>query len=295
MASMAYAVFFLALGAYCLTHALLADGLVWLWLWLGVSFGLVGSAYLGLGPRMLGKRSDGRIAWWAVLFFLPYLLPTWLVWHILRFSSREDCCNEIAPRLWLGRRPLAHELRPGTDLIVDLTSEFTAPVRSADGRTYRCVPVLDGSVPMDAVFRQIAEEIAAWPGQVYIHCAMGHGRSATVAAAVLLLRGIAADPRESVALLRKARPGVGLGRVQRRMLDRFAAQARHGASVKQQTGVGSSFACASVGLLVDRASLPDRLAALEIPGIAGPHRSGRDAQSTNPAAEQRDEQLPHGP
>jgi protein-tyrosine phosphatase len=69
--------------------------------------------------------------------------------------------------------------------------------------------------------RTLSREIADWPGAVYIHCAVGHGRSATVAAAVLLARGLAANPREAVALLRRSRPLVRLTRVQRCVLERL--------------------------------------------------------------------------
>jgi hypothetical protein len=41
--------------------------------------------------------------------------------------------------------------------------------------------------------------------------------------------------------------------------------------IEQQAGVDGSFTCEGESLLVDRASLPDRLAALTMPPIAGAH------------------------
>jgi protein-tyrosine phosphatase len=218
---MKYAFVFGLLSVYVFAAAYLLGGWGWLLAWPAVSFLLVTAAYLGLGPRIFGKRSDGRHAWWAVALLLPFLLLTWVVWHLLRLVSREDACNEVAPRLWLGRRPLAAELPPGVDLVVDLTAEFTASAAVVTGRSYLCVPVLDTLAPSEQQLRDVIEHTAGWPGVVYIHCAQGHGRSALVAAALLLRRGLAVDAADAVALLRQARPRVGLQRSQRQLLHRF--------------------------------------------------------------------------
>ena len=57
---------------------------------------------------------------------LPYLALTWFAWHLRRLVSRQPCCHEVAPGLWLGRRPLAREVPAGVVLLVDLTAEFCA-------------------------------------------------------------------------------------------------------------------------------------------------------------------------
>jgi protein-tyrosine phosphatase len=219
---MKYAIVFFLLAAYLIALGALVGGLGWLLLWPGISFAILGSAYTGLGPGVLGKRPDGRVAWWAVLLLLPYLLLTWGVWHLQRRLSKEDCCNEVAPRLWLGRRPFPRELPAGVDLVVDLTAEFPAARGLTAGRAYRCLPTLDALVPGDADVEKMVAEVANWPGIVYVHCALGHGRSALLTAAVLLRRGLAANPREAEALLRQARPAVRLKPPQRRLLERLA-------------------------------------------------------------------------
>jgi protein-tyrosine phosphatase len=225
---MKYTIVFLILGAYLIALGAIAGGPGWLLLWPGVSFVLLAGAYAGLGPGVLGKRPDGRLAWWAVVLMLPYLLLTWVVWHVQRRLSKEDCCNEVAPRLWLGRRPFPRELPPGVDLVVDLTAEFPAPRGLTAGRSYRCLPTLDALVPHDPDVENLAAEVASWPGVVYVHCALGHGRSALLAAAVVLRRGLAATPREAEALLRQARPAVRLKPAQRRLLQRLTENAEDG-------------------------------------------------------------------
>jgi protein-tyrosine phosphatase len=226
---MKYAIAFGLLGVYLIALGCILEGAGWLLLWPGISFLVVAGAYSGLGPRVYGKRSDGRMAWWAVLVLLPYLLLSWTVWHIQRRVSKEPCCNEVAPGLWIGRRVYANELPREVSLIVDLTVEFSEPHRVRKGRSYICLPVLDAFVPSEHELRELAERVAAWTGTVYIHCASGHGRSAMVAAAVILMRGLAADAKQAERMVRQARPAVRLKPAQRRLLDRIrAAQAPGG-------------------------------------------------------------------
>src|SRR5207244_1868915 len=123
---MKYVIVFGLFAVYLAGLAVLFGGWCWPLLWPALSFGVVAAGYAGLGPRIFGKRPTGRLSWWAVLLLGPYLLLTWALWHLHRRVSREPCCHEVAPALWLGRRPLAHELPDGVVLVVDLTAEFPA-------------------------------------------------------------------------------------------------------------------------------------------------------------------------
>jgi hypothetical protein len=220
---MAHALTFFVLAAGLVVVAVSADHpAYWLLLWPAVSFALVGVAYGGVGPRVFGKRPDGTLAPWALVVLFPYLALTWLLWHLARLVSRESCSHEIVPGVWLGRRALSHELPAGIELIVDLTAEFPRPTGVNIGRAYYCLPTLDATAPGEAGFRELVQRLAAWPGPVYVHCAAGHGRSATVVAGLLLARGLAADARQAEAALRKVRPGVRLNRAQRALLERAA-------------------------------------------------------------------------
>jgi protein-tyrosine phosphatase len=219
VATTKYVLFFALLGVYLTALGVGLGRFGWLLLWPGGSYLVLAAAYAGLGPGVCGKRPDGRLAWWAVLPLFHYLLLTWAVWHLQRLLSREPACNEVVPGLWVGRRPLARELPPGTDLVVDLTAEFPEPRGVVVGRSYVCLPTLDALAPPLAPMRELVKKVAAWPGTALVHCAAGHGRSAAVVAAVLLARGLAASPKEAQQLVRKARPGVSLNRPQRRLLE----------------------------------------------------------------------------
>ncbi len=214
-----FSLFALYLGYLAVAHA----GWASLLGWPAVSFALVAAGYAGLGPGIFGKRTDGRLAWWAVVVLLPYLLLSWVVWYLLRLLSREPGCHEVAPGVWLGRRPLRRDLPPEVVLVVDLTAEFFVARGVRAGRDYLALPTLDRTAPDEARVRAVLERLADHPGPVYIHCAAGHGRSALLAAALLLARGLAADHRQAEARLRQVRPGVRLTPPQRRLLRRLSA------------------------------------------------------------------------
>lgn len=223
-----YALIFAGFGIYLATMAVLFGGFGWLLLWPALSCIIVAAAYAGLGAGAFGKRPNGTLIWWAALPSLPYLAATWLVWHLTRLARREDCCHEVAPGLWVGRRPFARELPDAATLVVDLTAEFVEPrtVRTRD--SYLCLPILDSHVPNEEAFLELVRKVARWQGGVYIHCASGHGRSATVAAAVLMVRGLAADAKAAENLMKRVRPGIRLSLGQRRLLGRVHERLRSG-------------------------------------------------------------------
>jgi protein-tyrosine phosphatase len=221
---MKYIIVFTLFALYLVALACCIGGWGWLLLWPALSSALVAAGYAGLGPMVFGKRDNGRLAWWAVLLLLPYLLVTWGLWHLQRLLSREPCCHEVAPGVWLGRRPLHRDLPAGVVLVVDLTAEFFVARGVRSGREYLVLPTLDASAPDEARFRALLLRLAEHPGPVYLHCAAGHGRSALLAAALLLARGLASDDRQAEERLRQVRPGVRLLPGQRRLLRRLFSQ-----------------------------------------------------------------------
>ena len=217
---MIYALLFSLFSAYLVLVAAAVGGFAWVLLWPALSFALFASAYAFHTPRLLGKRSDGRVAWWVWPTLGPVLGLLVSLWHLERWVRREAVCHEVAPGLWLGRWPLRGEIPPGVRLVVDLTAEFgKAP--GVAGHEYVCLPTLDGLSPGAVEVEAVLGKIEACGGPVYVHCALGHGRSALVAAAVLLRRGIVEDVRAAELHLRERRPGVRLKRGQRQLLARM--------------------------------------------------------------------------
>lgn len=213
------------LGAGLLGAAYVVSGPAWIVAWPAVSVAVVGFGYLGLGPGVFGKRDDGSIAVANAVLLLPYHVVAWLRLRFDALRRHEDAWNEVSPGVFLGRR-LTHvgELPPGTRAVVDLTAEFRATPGLRERCAYRTLPTLDTSAPDYAPFAEVARWAAAHEGPVYVHCAAGHGRSAALAGALLVLRGEAKSAAEAEAILKRARPLVSLHRAQRALVERIAEE-----------------------------------------------------------------------
>lgn len=190
-------------------------------LWPAVNL-LALAAIYGMGrPDWLGKTREGRMTPAVVLAMAPYFVFTWIVWHIFRAVTPESAADQVAENIWVGRRPLGPELPAGTALIVDLTAEFPVNTTVRSHHEVVCVPTLDAKAPADGLMPGLISRIQRTRGPIYIHCAAGHGRAATVAAAVIMDRGLARTAEEAEAYMRKARPGISLHRAQKALLARL--------------------------------------------------------------------------
>jgi len=188
---------------------------------------LVGLAYLRGWPGILGKRRGGQLMFSSYILFWPYHLLNWTTFAFFRWISREPPFHEVAPGLFVGARLLpadAARFRSlGIASALDLTAEFaeTRFVRAMPG--YLCIPLLDRSVPtmdeLDYGVSFLTQRLAVGP--VYVHCALGHGRSAVFAAAYLLKQGLAKTPQAAVAQLREKRAGIRPSQPQVAVLNQF--------------------------------------------------------------------------
>jgi len=195
-----------------------------------LAFAGVSLGYGMLGPRVFGKQGP-TLSWWAWLIYWPYLALNYLSLWLFRRASGEAPWHEIAPGLVLGCRLWQndeHMLPEDIEGVLDLTAEFSE-TRFLKVKKYRCIPVLDTTAPTLEELMQgvLFLEEAVKTGTVYIHCALGHGRSATFAAAYLLSTGQMKSVEEALARLQKIRPGVDLHLPQRRLLEAFQ-QSLHG-------------------------------------------------------------------
>lgn len=176
---------------------------------------LSGSYFLN-SPRIFCKTRDGGIPIAIRILLWPYFLPNGLVLKFHRFISKEDAFNEIRAGLFIGCRLSERDVKSlaakGIISVLDATAEFEELSSLRANRTYCCIPVLDHAPPRAEQLREgvdfIKDNLSRGP--VYVHCALGHGRSATFVAAYLLVSGIATSAADAIASMQSKRPAVNL-------------------------------------------------------------------------------------
>lgn len=200
--------------------------------------------------KLLGKNFEtGRVGRLNQLLLWPYHLGLKIKLWRRRRTSAEPLYNEILPGFFLGGWPATAALLPPVDpSVVDVTCELPKTHHSR----YICIPTWDTLGPspelIDRAVQWVLKEHAD-NRPVYIHCAHGHGRSATVLAATLIASGRADTAEEAVAIMRAARPRVRLNARQaaalRLWIDRYyrtapasTAQGPAGAQVYLSAPVG---------------------------------------------------------
>jgi predicted protein tyrosine phosphatase len=210
------------------------------WEWIGwcvlmlvyfaMSFTALAIAYAGAGPRLFMKSVTGRRSWVAWVVFAPYFL---LSHGLLILHSRvtsEPAYVQVLPNVFFGRRLFRHETAGVMwSSVLDLAAEFSA---STDWNHYHSLPVLDATAPTEAELQSAfawladATQTGSVTRSVYVHCALGHGRSACVVIGYLLTLGVVQSVDEGVERLRSLRSGVRLHPEQVRVLQTLEAQLR---------------------------------------------------------------------
>lgn len=192
-------------------------GLTWILVWPTFSLVIVAYGYVVVGPAVLGKQADGTLYWPHALLLMPYFSAAECAWYMVRVLGHEDPWHEVSRGLYLGRRAQHWELPARVGLVLDMTAEFVEPIEVRTGRVYVCVPALDASVPSVEALVSAIERVASFEGNIYVHCAAGHGRSAMAMGVLMVARGVARDLDHAVELMRQVRPRVKLRTTQRKI------------------------------------------------------------------------------
>ncbi|MFL5241947.1 MAG: dual specificity protein phosphatase family protein [Gemmataceae bacterium] len=198
-----------------------------LFLYAALSFLLVAIAYGGIGPAIFLKRLDGRQHPFSWILLGPYLLLNHFAFWLSQRNNKAPPFAEAAPNLFFGRRLTSrddHEIRAmGSVAVLDLACEFAEIRALREVEHYWSMPLLDATAPsqeqLQVITKWIRERLAVGP--VYVHCGLGHGRSATVVLAYLLSVGGISTVSEGLKFLRSLRPAVGLNRQQLRVARQF--------------------------------------------------------------------------
>jgi protein-tyrosine phosphatase len=215
---MKYGSAFAILAMLIAIYAVREGGWYFVLLWPALSFALVSIEYFGVGVFIFSKQPSGTLSIGRSILLAPFLVYLNFVWHAVRFFSREAAFNQLTDYVFIGRRLLSHERASNFDHIVDLTCEFNEP-RALRKSGYISLPTLDGHYADKETLLQSVARIAELDGTVYIHCAQGHGRTATLAIAYLIQQGISETIDDAVNYVLERRPDAHLGRAQRTMLE----------------------------------------------------------------------------
>ena len=237
--SLAFGFTGLVLATLAIRLAGQATGLWWLLVGVEVYFVLCLLSLAAVyGFRQAGARVEAflRKPGWAPVaraILLPYLILGGITLFIARWFDREGLLNQVAPGLYVGRLPFPFELdrlrEVGVGAILNLCWEFprlSGTDREPDIKTAH-VPILDGEPPSDVQFSEAVQWIARWHGEgrpALIHCAQGHGRTATISAAALVRLGLASDVVQALAIIQAVRPLARPSRLQRAALVRYTSE-----------------------------------------------------------------------
>ena len=200
---------------------------------IGIAFIGVGVAFWSKTPAIFMKARNGSLAPLSYLIFWPYLVLNYLFLILYRRLSRENPIDEIIPGLYVGRQLVKADQgifnQRDIRAVVDVTSEWGEAGFIRRQCAYVCLPVLDTCAPT----RQQLQDAVAWiaehlaHGGVFVHCAAGHGRSATIVAAYLLHSQKVIGVQEAVEFIRNKRPKISLGEGQLAVLQEYFKDMRY--------------------------------------------------------------------
>jgi len=171
---------------------------------------------------IMGKRKNGTISPLAFTALWPYHVGLRAKLAIQRKVSTEPSWDAMGDNYYLGAWPSEEALVPTVHpAVLDVTCELPLQIKPP---AYLNLPVWDTHGPdLDQIDQGVAwsleQERAGRP--VLIHCAHGHGRSATVLAAVLIAKGKAGSVAEAERVLKASRPRVRLNTRQRAVLTKW--------------------------------------------------------------------------
>ncbi len=190
----------------CTAGAFQLQGLNWLWLWPGFALSMVAAAYWSGDPAWLRTPS--------ALLMLPYTAAAWINSRLWTRGEPEK--NHLIEAVWIGRAPLR---RNGFNSVVAL-----APELGIRGDAH--VAMLDLIPPTHQQLDSAVLAIIGLAGQrpTLVCCALGYSRSAVASAAWLIAAGHAANPKEAMEQVRRARPQVVVGPSFTRCLEEWAGR-----------------------------------------------------------------------
>lgn len=152
-------------------------------IWIGVSLLFIGLGYFGLGSAIFQKNENGSFTFASNILFFPYRLISRLIRYL--FFKSYQSPQKITEKLYLG----AFWMAKSNDYhaVFDVCSEYKKAKNKVE--TYISYPLIDLATPTIEELRlgvKKLDELIQNNNTVFIHCALGMSRSATLVFAWLL-------------------------------------------------------------------------------------------------------------
>jgi len=181
----------------------------------------VSLAYILGNPKLLLKKLSGNFYLLSYFIFWPYFLLNTLTSTLFCFFSKENVIDEIIPNLCLGRRLWPFEIQRLSLFKIkntlDLTAEFNEVSFIRNHHDYLCLPILNTL----ALTVEQLEQAVSWimthlaHEGVFVHCALGHGRSIIIIAGFFLESGMVKNSNEAINFVKSKRKNLHLSFIQR--------------------------------------------------------------------------------
>lgn len=173
---------------------------------------------------ILGKTPDGKINPLGATLLWPYHIGLRAKLALQRRFSSEPAFNKIVNNYYIGGWPSEEAFIPATQAaVLDVTCELPLQLIPP---AYKLLKVWDTHAPtaeqieVGVAWAQ-AQSAAGRP--VLVHCAHGHGRSATIICALLIAEGYAKGLDDAEAYMKVERPRIRLNRRQRLAVKQWMA------------------------------------------------------------------------
>jgi len=200
------------LGSIFFTLLAFAFGNTALWLlWPAISLLFVALFYLLIGNRGFQKNSRGEMSIAAKWLLLPYLLGAKM--NAYFWTLKDHSFIHIDGNVWLGKFPNLYTLHSQKFYtVIDLTAEFSAPVKLPANTHWHALPTLDLITPPEESLLAAAKLIIQHQenGPILVNCALGYSRSALVIITWLLLSHREKALDSAIAKVRNKRPAIVL-------------------------------------------------------------------------------------
>jgi protein-tyrosine phosphatase len=145
--------------------------------WIGTSLLVVGLGYWGLGAIVFQKKEDGRFSFASKILYFPYRMLSKFIREY--FFKTYQSPQKITEKLYLGSYKMSKTTN--CEAVLDLCSEYQRVNFKANN--YESFPLMDLVTPtqveLELGVKKLDNLIQNNP-TVFVHCALGLSRSATV-------------------------------------------------------------------------------------------------------------------